>query len=90
MLTWAKDGFATGKWLRGQTEHCLLTIEGHPKIQLKDQSTLIIAKRKEHGRKPDEFYQLVQTFCEEPMLDYFGRESRKDWIVYGTNNQASN
>ena len=27
MLTWVKDRFGTGTWLRGQTEHCLIALD---------------------------------------------------------------
>lgn len=85
ILTWAKDSIGLGKSLRGQTEHCLLAIRGSPKLKTTGQSTLLTAPRREHSRKPDEFYKLVDELCEGPKLDYFGREPRPGWIVYGTN-----
>ncbi len=79
-----------GKHLRGQTEHCILAVKGKPKLKLTNQSTLLRAPRREHSRKPDEFYKLVDEICEGPKLDYFGRESREGWIVYGTNHVQAN
>jgi len=84
-LTWAKDSIGLGKHLRGQTEHCILAVRGKPKLNLTGQSTLLRARGREHSRKPDEFYKLVEELCEEPRLDYFGREARPGWNVYGTN-----
>jgi len=85
LLTWAKPGIGLGKWLRGQTEHCILAVIGSPKLKLTNQSTLLQANRREHSRKPDKFYELVDALCDGPKLDYFGREPRKGWVVYGTN-----
>ncbi len=84
LLTWAKPGIGLGKWLRGQTEHCILAVKGSPKLKLTNQSTLLQAHRREHSRKPDEFYAMVASLCEEPRLDYFGREPRPGWQVQGT------
>jgi len=28
VLTWAKHGIGLGKYLRGQTEHCILAVRG--------------------------------------------------------------
>jgi N6-adenosine-specific RNA methylase IME4 len=84
ILTWAKNSIGLGKWLRGQTEHCILAVKGSPKIVLAGQSTLLRAPSREHSRKPDEFYILVDSLCEGPKLDYFGRERRDGWTVYGT------
>ena len=85
VLTWVKPSIGLGKYLRGQTEHCILAIKGRPKLKLTNQSTVLQAPRRQHSRKPDEFYKLVEDICEGPRLDYFGREQRPGWTVYGTN-----
>jgi N6-adenosine-specific RNA methylase IME4 len=84
LLTWAKRSIGLGKWLRGQTEHCILAIKGSPTLKLTNQSTLLNADRREHSRKPDEFYAMIAELCDEPRLDYFGREPRAGWHVQGT------
>ena len=85
MLTWVKPSIGLGKYLRGQTEHAILAVKGKPRLELTSQSTVLQALRREHSRKPDEFYRLVEDICEGPRLDYFGREQRPGWTVYGTN-----
>jgi len=50
-----------GDWLRGQTEHCLFCVRGRPVVTLTNQSTVLVAPRREHSRKPDEFYRLVEV-----------------------------
>lgn len=83
ILTWAKDKFGIGVWLRGQTEHCLLATMGKPIFTGESTSTLLNAPRIEHSAKPDAFYQLVERTCCGRKLDYFGRKPREGWDVYG-------
>lgn len=84
VLTWAKDKFGLGVWLRGQTEHCIMAVRGKPKINLTNQTTLLQGKAREHSQKPEEFYQLVDSLCFGAKLDYFARTKREGWEVYGT------
>jgi N6-adenosine-specific RNA methylase IME4/ParB-like chromosome segregation protein Spo0J len=84
VLTWGKYRMGTGDWLRGQTEHCILGIHGNPRINLENQSTLLIAKSGAHSQKPNKFYQLVDAICFGKKLDYYAREKRQGWDVYGT------
>jgi len=44
---------------------------------------LILAPRREHSRKPDEFYRRVEQYCEGPFADLFAREQRPGWDVWG-------
>jgi len=60
LLTWMKDRMGTGEWLRGQTEHCLLAARGKPVFLHGNDSTALEATRREHSRKPEEFYALVE------------------------------
>src|SRR5713226_4689178 len=59
LLTWVKDRMGTGEWLRGQTEHCLQAARGKPVFLHGQHTTVIQAIRREHSRKPEEFYSLV-------------------------------
>lgn len=87
ILTWAKDRIGTGDWLRGQTEHCLVAVRGRPVVTLSNQSTLLTAPMREHSRKPDEFYALIESLCPAPMggrLELFARQARPGWIAFGS------
>lgn len=44
---------------------------------------LILAPRREHSRKPDEFYSRVEAYCSGPYLELFARESRPNWQSWG-------
>jgi len=83
VLTWAKQSPGVGTWLRNQTEHCLMATKGHPVVTLTDQSTLLIAPRREHSRKPDEFFALVESLCPGSKLEMFSRQEREGWCVWG-------
>jgi N6-adenosine-specific RNA methylase IME4 len=63
LLTWGKDRFGTGSWLRGQTEHCVMAVRGHPTVTLTNQSTLLVAPMRRHSQKPDELYELIESLC---------------------------
>ena len=86
ILTWAKDRMGTGDWLRGQTEHCLMAVRGRPTVTLTNQTTLLHAPMREHSRKPDAFYALVESLCPAPpdgRLELFSREARPGWVAAG-------
>lgn len=83
VLTWVKDRMGTGDWLRGQTEHCILAVRGKPVVTLTNQTTVLRAQAREHSRKPDEFYRLVETLCPGSKLELFAREKKPGWEVWG-------
>jgi len=66
----------TGEWLRGQTEHCLLAARGKPVFIHGSYTTVLRASRREHSRKPDEFYTLVEDTCPGSRLELFARQAR--------------
>jgi N6-adenosine-specific RNA methylase IME4/ParB-like chromosome segregation protein Spo0J len=83
LLTWVKDRMGTGDWLRGQTEHCLLAIRGKPVFVNGSYTTVIEAARREHSRKPETFYSLVEATCAGGKLEMFSRQLRLGWQAYG-------
>lgn len=83
LLTCAKDRLGTGFPLRGQTEHCLLFGRGQPLFLPGDASTLLKGPVREHSRKPDQFYDLVERHCPGTKLELFAREPRPGWQPWG-------
>lgn len=83
ILTWAKDRMGLGRWLRSQSEFCIMAVRGSPVINLTNQTTILNAPLREHSRKPDEFYQMVDSLCVGRKLDYFSREKREGWEQFG-------
>ena len=83
LLTWVKDHMGTGEWLRGQTEHCLLAVRGRPVFVRGTHTTVLQTARREHSRKPEVFYDLVEETCAGGKLELFCRQRRDGWQVYG-------
>jgi len=83
LLTWVKNQMGTGEWLRGQTEHCLLAVRGKPVFLHGNHSTVLEAARREHSRKPEEFYAMVEATSPGSRVELFAREQRKDWRTFG-------
>ena len=83
LLTWVKDRMGTGEWLRGQTEHCMLAIRGKPVFLHGNHTTVLEAARREHSRKPEEFYALVEATSPGGKVELFCRQQRPGWHVYG-------
>lgn len=84
ILTWVKDRMGVGDWLRGKTEHCILAVKGKPLVTLTNQTTVLEAPVREHSRKPDEFFALVDALCpSRNRAEYFQREEREGWKGIG-------
>ena len=85
ILTWNKDRFGNGDWLRGQTEHSILAVRGKPIVTLTKQSTRLDAPARGHSVKPVEFYDLVESLCPAPRYaDIFSRYQHNDkWDCHG-------
>ena len=83
LLTWVKDRMGTGERLRGKTEHCLLAVRGKPVFLHGSHTTVIEVARREHSRKPEEFYALVEATSPGSKMDLFCRQARSGWHVYG-------
>ena len=71
-------------WLRGQTEYCLLLTRGRPIFEPGNLTNLIREQAREHSRKPDAFYALVEQTCPaRPRLEMFARERREGFEAWG-------
>lgn len=97
MLTWAKPGIGLGYWLRGQTEHLLLGVKGHPRSKMIGPhgatghawSTLLSASGGPHSQKPPASYDLVEAIGESPYLELFARTYHLGWEIWGDAVQSS-
>jgi N6-adenosine-specific RNA methylase IME4 len=72
-----------GLTVRHQTEMVLLARRGNCRRQAKNVREIIVAARREHSRKPAEFYSRVQAYCVGPYLELFARERRPGWDAWG-------
>ncbi|MDD5343305.1 MAG: MT-A70 family methyltransferase [Smithella sp.] len=85
VLTWNKQKMGIGKLFRLQCEFCLVGIKGKPVFNNNGAHRDILEEsRREHSRKPDIFYSMVDQLCVGRKLDIFGREKRNDnWDIWG-------
>ena len=83
IVTWAKDRMGTGRWLRSQSEFIILAVRGKPQVDLTNQKTVLQAPMRQHSRKPDEFYEMVEGLCIGRRLEVFSRERRQGWEQFG-------
>lgn len=83
IVTWVKDRMGLGSWIRSQSEFCIMAVKGKPPVCLTNQTTVIDGPLREHSRKPDSFYELVNGLCVGAKLDYFSREKREGWAQVG-------
>jgi len=82
-LVWNKEKIGMGHWFRMQCEFCLVGIKGKPYWDNTTYRDILNSPRREHSRKPDEFYSMVTEITEGRRLEYFSREKREGWSVFG-------
>jgi N6-adenosine-specific RNA methylase IME4 len=83
ILTWDKVHIGLGSWLRNVREHCLCCVRGRPVVTLTNQTTLLREPRREHSRKPEAFYTLVEGLCPGRKWELFARTRREGWVSEG-------
>lgn len=88
-LVWIKQTvkkklhFGMGHHLRAAHEVCLVATRGKPKPLVRNIRTVFEAPVREHSRKPEEFYEIVEAFCSGPRAELFSRQRRRGWRSYG-------
>jgi N6-adenosine-specific RNA methylase IME4 len=84
---WAKDKIGLGTYLRHQHELLLIGRRGNHIARGPLSSSVIHAPRREHSRKPDEAYEIIERMYPElPKIELFARGKREGWAAWG--NQA--
>ena len=89
-MVWDKEQMGMGHWLRMQCEFCLLAVKGNPVWSNTHVRDILREKRREHSRKPEEFYNIVNEICVGDKLDYFSREKREGWVNFGNDKELFN
>lgn len=83
------DGRGVGFYFRNVTELLLFGTRGKNARTLdagRRQVNMLQTRKREHSRKPDEQYELIESCSWGPYLELFGRGIREGWTVWG--NQA--
>ena len=91
-IIWAKrrrdggpDGRGVGFYFRNVTEILLFGVKGHMRTLApgRSQVNMIETRKREHSRKPDEQYDLIESCSPGPYLELFARYPRERWAVWG-------
>lgn len=83
------DGRGVGFYFRNTTELVLFGVRGKNARTLapgRRQVNIIRTMKREHSRKPDELYDVIQACSPGPFLELFARGTRPGWKAWG--NQA--
>jgi N6-adenosine-specific RNA methylase IME4 len=83
------DGRGVGFYFRNVTEVILFGVRGKNGRTLspgRRQVNLLATRKREHSRKPDEQYDLIEACSPGPFLELFARGTRGGWTTWG--NQA--
>src|SRR6266498_611483 len=91
-LVWVKirkdggpDGRGVGFYFRNVTELVLFGIRGRLRTLApgRTQTNIISTRKREHSRKPDELYPIIEECSPGPYLEMFARFAQPDWTVWG-------
>lgn len=80
------DGRGVGFYFRNVTEILLFGIKGKSYRTLspaRSQVNLLRSMKREHSRKPDEIFPIIESCSEGPYLEMFARGYRENWTVWG-------
>ncbi|MGH8444597.1 MAG: MT-A70 family methyltransferase [Solimonas sp.] len=83
------DGRGVGFYFRNVTEVILFGVRGKNARTLapgRSQVNYLSSRKREHSRKPDEQYPLIESCSPGPYLELFARGPRPRWTIWG--NQA--
>jgi N6-adenosine-specific RNA methylase IME4 len=91
-VVWAKrrkdggpDGRGVGFYFRNVTELMLFGVKGSMRTLApgRSQVNMIETRKREHSRKPDEQYRLIEDCSPGAYLELFARHARQGWTVWG-------
>jgi len=82
------DGRGVGFYFRNVTELILFGVRGSLRTAAagRRQVNLMSSRKREHSRKPEEQYPIIESCSPGPYLEMFARHHRPDWTLWG--NQA--
>ena len=85
------DGRGVGFYFRNTTELLLFGVRGKDARTLapgRSQVNIIKSMKREHSRKPDEQYQIIEACSPGPFVELFARGPREGWITWGNQAEA--
>jgi len=80
------DGRGVGFYFRNVTEILLFGVHGHLRTLApgRRQVNIIISQKREHSRKPDEQFRIIESCSPGPFLEMFARGRRTGWAQWGS------
>lgn len=96
-IVWAKrrkdggpDGRGVGFYFRNVTELLLFGVRGSMRTlpPARSQVNMIETRKREHSRKPDEQYELIESCSPGPRLEMFARYPEPGWTAWGDEAEA--
>ncbi len=84
------DRRGVGFYFRNVTEILLFGVRGKNARTLqpgRSQENIITTQKREHSRKPDEQYDLIEACSPGPFLELFARGPRDGWAVWGNQSE---
>lgn len=84
------DRRGVGFYFRNVTEMILFGVRGKNARTLqpgRSQENIISSQKREHSRKPDEQYNIIESCSSGPFIELFARGPRKGWFVWGNQSQ---
>jgi len=85
-VVWVKDWIGVGFWVHNQHEILLVAARGDmpTPAPANRPPSVITAPRREHSRKPDEAYVLIERMYPDlPKIELFARQTRPGWAAWG-------
>lgn len=79
------DGRGVGFYFRNVTELVLFGVRGSLRTASpgRTQVNLLSTRKREHSRKPDELYDIIEQCSPGPYFEMFARHERKNWKQWG-------
>jgi N6-adenosine-specific RNA methylase IME4 len=79
------DGRGVGFYFRNVTELVLFGTRGSLRTLQpgRRQVNIIVSRKREHSRKPDELYEIIEQCSPGPYLELFARHGRCGWSQWG-------
>jgi N6-adenosine-specific RNA methylase IME4 len=79
------DGRGVGFYFRNVTELLLFGVKGKLRTLKpgRRQVNVVITRKQEHSRKPDEIYEIIEACSPGPFVELFARERRSGWNQWG-------
>ena len=86
------DGRGVGFYFRNVTERVLFGVRGSMRTLTpgRTQVNLFATRKREHSRKPDEIYDLIEACSPGPYLELFARFHRPGWNQWGNEDVEEN